>query len=132
MSKILTIDVTGAERQKISLFDGTKEVHHSWRDKKRPLLVCLDKFLKEKKIKLSVLTGLILLEGGGTFSQVRSAAAVLNAWHHVARLPVLGIDKRKIVSYQKILKVARRAFVRSPRGRLIKPIYTGEPNITVM
>ena len=111
-----------------------KTMRKSW--KKLPgrhlnILLCLDKFLKRAKTKLKDLTGLVLLEGGGSFSGTRQAAAILNTICLVEKIPVLGLDKRKYGDdRQKITEIAERYFRRSQKGKFIKPIYSGEPNIT--
>lgn len=94
------------------------------------LLICLDKFLKEKKVNLKQLKGIALLEGGGTFSAVRGAAAILNALHLATLVPVWGADIRKFGGdYQKIFAAVSGR--QRQKSGLLKPIYTGEPHITM-
>lgn len=94
-------------------------------------LVYLDKFLKEKKAGLKQIKGIALIEGGGSFSAVRGAAAILNVLHLVTLVPVWGVDIRKFGSdYQKIFAVVSRHFCQPQKSALVKPVYAGEPHIT--
>lgn len=128
----------------IDIFDFNKLTMSIWRDgeikrkiwRKPPgrhlnILLCLDKFLKQEKIKLKDLSGIILLQGGGSFSGVRQAAAILNAIYLWEGIPVLGLDKRKYGDdWQKIIHGAEKYFRHSRKKHFIKPIYSGPPNIT--
>ena len=94
------------------------------------ILLCLDKLIKQAKIKLKDLSGLILLEGGGSFSGTRQAAAILNTFCLVEKIPVLGLDKRKYGDdWQKIIQATEKYFRAPQKEKFIKPIYNGEPNI---
>lgn len=95
------------------------------------ILLCLDKFLKQARIELKNLSGLVLLEGGGSFSGTRQAAAILNTICLVEKIPVLGLDKRKYGDdWLKITREAEKFFRQPKKNYFIKPIYSGEPNIS--
>ncbi len=115
MKEILIVDVTASHL----------------RQSRDNLLADFIKFLREHRLRLTDLRGLVLIEGEGSFSETRQAAAILNTIHLVKKIPVLGIDKRKYKSdYQKMFKAIRKYFYQPPRRRLIKPIYSGAPHIT--
>lgn len=130
MAPILIIDITAAGGVEFVLL--SRETRKAKYAGKRPnLLVCLDKFLKKNHLALEKLAGLVLLEGGGTFSGVRLAAAILNTIHLLTGIKILGLDKRKYSEdWDKIFSAARKGLSKQPKNRFIKPIYTGEPNIT--
>lgn len=93
-------------------------------------LLRLERFLAEKKLTLKKISGLVLLEGQGSFSEVRLTAAVLNAIHLNTGLPVLGLDKRTLGDdWQTISATAKRGLAAMPCP--ITPIYSGEPNISI-
>ncbi len=131
MAPILIIDITVADGVGLVLLD--KRVKRAKYAGKHPnLLVCLDKFLKKNRLSLEKLGGLVLLEGGGTFSGVRLATAVLNIIHLLTGIKVLGLDKRKYgEDWNKIFSAAQKGLSKQSKSHFIKPIYTGEPNITV-
>lgn len=94
------------------------------------ILVRLEKFLAEKKLTLKKISGLTLIEGAGSFSEVRLAAAGLNALHLDFGLPVFGLDKRAVGNGWPAIRLAARRGLAEARGP-ITPIYSGEPNITI-
>jgi Pyruvate/2-oxoacid:ferredoxin oxidoreductase gamma subunit len=129
MLPILIIDITAVDEVGFTLLN-QKIKKAKFRSKRPNVLVCLDKFLKKNHLMLKKLGGLVLLEGGGTFSGVRLAAAILNTIHLAAGVKILGLDKRKYGDdWEKIFAAARKGLAKSKDG-FIKPIYTGEPNIT--
>ena len=130
----LIIDITDFDKLTMALWGGKKIVNKFW--KKIPgrhlnILLCLDKFLKQARAELKNLSGLVLLEGGGSFSGTRQAAAILNTICLVEHIPVLGLDKRKCGDdWQNIMREAEKYFHQPQREKFIKPIYNGEPNIS--
>lgn len=129
MPPVLIIDITTVGEVNFALLD--RQIRRAKFKGKRPnVLVCLDKFLKKNHLTLEKLGGLVLLEGGGTFSGVRLAATILNTIHLTVGVKVLGLDKRKYgEDWEKIFAAAREKLAKSKAG-FIKPVYTGEPNIT--
>ncbi|HBV57708.1 MAG TPA: hypothetical protein DEB73_00295 [Candidatus Magasanikbacteria bacterium] len=130
----LIIDITDFEKLTIVLWRSGELKKKIW--PKLPgrhlnILACLDNFLKQAKIKLKDLSGLVLLEGNGSFSGTRQAAAILNTICLVEKIPALGVDKRKYGDdWQKIIQTMEKYFRASKKEKFIKPIYNGEPNIT--
>lgn len=131
MAPILIIDITVAGGIEFVLL--SQSIRRAKYAGKRPnLLVCLDKFLKKNHLALKKLGGLVLLEGGGTFSGVRLAAAILNTIHLLTGIKILGLDKRKYgEDWDKIFSAAQKQLSKPQKKYFIKPVYTGEPNITV-
>ncbi|MEK7508635.1 MAG: hypothetical protein AAB568_02145 [Patescibacteria group bacterium] len=131
MAPILIIDITTVGGIEFVLL--SQSIRRAKYAGKHPnLLVCLDKFLKKNHLALEKLGGLVLLEGGGTFSGVRLAAAILNTIHLLTGIKILGLDKRKYgEDWDKIFSAAQKGLAKHPKGRFLKPVYTGEPNITI-
>lgn len=124
MSCILFVDVNKPLSLTFTLEGGGPVKKKVWRGRRLNFLLCLDKFLKDNRLKLADLKGLVLVEGKGTFSGVRTGATILNAIHFVTGAPVAGLSDANL--RQGGLE---RCF-RQPRPGLIKPIYNGEPHIT--
>lgn len=127
---ILIIDITQTDKLAFGLLEGSKSVSHKiYRGERQNLLLRLDQFLTAAKVSLEKLRGLALIEGGGSFSGVRQAAAILNTVAFVRRLPVAGFDHRKYSSREALLLEAARYFRRPRAVKYLTPIYGGEPNI---
>lgn len=130
----LIIDITYFDKLALTLWRDKELNIKFW--KKTPgrhlnILLCLDKFLKQARVELKDLLGLVLLEGGGSFSGTRQAAAILNTICLVKKIPVLGLDKRKYGDdWPKIILEAEKYFSRPQKRKFIKPIYNNEPNIS--
>lgn len=126
--KILIVDITEPKTLMFFLV-GKKEQKTVYCGERLNLLVCLDEWIKKNKLGWPNLAGIALLEGGGTFSNVRLAATILNTIHLITGVSVAGIDKRKYGDWQEIITVVKKIF--DKKTGYIKPIYSGEPNITL-
>jgi hypothetical protein len=130
----LIIDITDFEKLTIVIWrDGAleKRIWPKLPGRHLNILLCLDKLIKQAKIGLKDLSGLILLEGGGSFSGTRQAATILNTICLAEKIPVLGLDKRKYGDdWQKIIQATEKYFRAPKKEKFIKPIYNGEPNIS--
>lgn len=130
----LIIDITDFEKLTMVIWRGKELKKKFW--KKTPgrhlnILLCLDNFLKQARMELKDLLGMVLLEGGGSFSGTRQAAAILNTICLVEKIPVLGLDKRKYGDdWLKITGEAEIYFCQPQKEKFIKPIYGGVPNIS--
>ncbi|MBI5023070.1 MAG: hypothetical protein HZC05_02840 [Candidatus Magasanikbacteria bacterium] len=130
----LIIDITDFDKLTMVVRREDKLKKRIWlKSPKRHLniLACLNKLIKQAKIELRDLSGLVLLEGGGSFSNTRQAAAILNTICLVEKIPVLGLDKRKYGDdWPKIIQAMEKYFRAPNKEKFIKPIYNSEPNIT--
>lgn len=131
---LVYIDITDSRYLILVLERGNKleikKISRPAISKRMNILARLEKFLAEKKLTLRKISGFVLLEGAGSFSEVRLAAAGLNALHLDFGLPVLGLDKRVLGNDLAAIRLAARQGLAVARGP-ITPIYSGEPNITV-
>lgn len=125
---ILIIDITEPKALQFFWF-GKKEQKTVYYGERLNLLVYLDKWFKKNKFSWSDLSGIVLVEGGGTFSGVRLAATILNTIHMIKGIPIAGLDKRKYSNWQELVVEAKKVF--NKKTGYIKPIYSGEPNITL-
>lgn len=131
LKNVIIIDITEPGKLLLILLNKGRYLTQTWQGPRLNSLFCLDNFLKKSKITLKKIKGFVLLEGGGSFSAVRSAAAILNTIRFGSGQPVVGLNKRKIGrDWPEIFSYFEKNFFRLSRRRLIKPLYTGEPNIT--
>lgn len=107
-----------------------KKISRSLARRRLNILARLEKFLTEKKMTVEKLGGLVLLEGTGSFSEVRLTAAVLNALYLTSGVLVFGLDKRGIGSDWPAISLVAQKGLASAMGT-ITPIYSGEPNVTI-
>lgn len=127
---ILVIDITLLDKLILILFDDLRIVHQKiYRGQRQNLLLRIDQFLKGAKSSLGKLDGIALIEGGGSFSTVRQAVAVLNTMALVQGLPVAGFDRRRSDSDQSLLAAIAAFFEHQLGVKFLKPIYSGQPNI---
>lgn len=130
----LIIDVTDFDKLTMVIWRGEAMEKKVWRKtagRHLNILLCVDKFLWQAEVELKNLSGLVLLEGGGSFSGTRQAAAILNTICLVENIPVLGLDKKKYGGdWQKVGREAEKRFRCPSKNHFIKPIYSGELNIT--
>lgn len=130
----LIVDVTDFDKLAMIFWRSEKMQKKVWpksAGRHLNILLCLDKFLQQAKVNLKNLSGLVLLEGGGSFSGTRQAAAILNTICLVGDVPVLGLDKRKYgEDWLKIIRAAKKYFRQPAKNHFIKPIYSGKPNIS--
>lgn len=130
MEKMIFIDITGENFLTFILEDGDKVRKKKIKGQRLNLLFLLTKFLKDYKLSFKKIRALILLEGGGSFSGVRQSVAVLNMIHFIKDIPILGLDKRKLGDNWDEIKTEANKKLLKYKSEFIKPIYSGEPNIT--
>ncbi len=129
MEKIVFIDVTEINKITFTLQKNAIVKKVIKKGQHLNLLFLLDSFLKSQKLSLGQITTFVLLEGSGSFSSVRQAAAILNVVHLVSGAKVIGLDKKKYKTWQDILNIVKKS-LNSGYDGFIKPIYANEPNIT--
>lgn len=127
---MIFIDITEEDFLTFILEDGDKVRKKKIKGQRLNLLFLLSNFLKDNKLSLKKIKALILLEGGGSFSGVRQSVAILNMIHLFEDKPILGLDKRKLGDNWDEIKTGARKKLLKYKSEFIKPIYSGEPNIT--
>lgn len=128
--RILVLDVTAPESLTLFLLEPNKRLFRkSFRGQRQNILLRIDQFLSASGGRLSELSGLALIEGGGSFSAVRQAAAVLNTIALVHQLTVAGFDRREYKDGELLLAAISRRFAHPSKEQFLTPIYGGEPNI---
>ncbi|MFH1822314.1 MAG: tRNA (adenosine(37)-N6)-threonylcarbamoyltransferase complex dimerization subunit type 1 TsaB [Patescibacteria group bacterium] len=80
------------------------------------LLPAIEKLLKDKKLKLKDIKRIKVANSGGSFTALRIGVITANALAYALGVPVKG-ESGQALSYKGI--------------KIIKPVYSQEPNITV-
>jgi tRNA threonylcarbamoyl adenosine modification protein YeaZ len=90
------------------------------------LLVVLDKLLKQSKLKLAEIQGIIVVKGPGSFTGTRIGVSTANALAFALDIPILGIKKEDLSLSKVVGKYSKKIKSKKP----ILPIYSSPPNIT--
>ncbi|HUT21988.1 MAG TPA: hypothetical protein VMX18_01110 [Candidatus Bipolaricaulota bacterium] len=95
------------------------------------VLKTIDKLLKKHKAGKRNLKEMIVVSGPGDFSAVRIGISIANALGYAWNLPVKGIELEKKYKTEKskladVLKLSEKV----KAGKMAKPVYNAEPNIT--
>lgn len=129
MPRIVLIDLTKVGVLTFFFLENFKvKKKTSYIGKHPNLLLSLKKFLSGNNLQLNNLATLVLLEGRGSFSGVRQAVANLNIIHLLKKIDVFGLDVRNFSSGEEILLAVQKESAK--KHSWLKPIYSGEPNIT--
>lgn len=129
MEKIVYINITEPNKVIFIFDDGKNQKKVVKNGARLNLLLLLDLFLKKCKLDFKDIRAFVLLEGGGSFSGVRQAAAILNTIHLIKKIKVIGLDIRLYQDMEEIKQAANEQLI-FDKEEFIKPIYSGEPNIT--
>jgi len=90
------------------------------------LLEAVDNFLFSENIAKEKLQGIAVVVGSGTFSSVRGAVTLANAWHYALGIPVVAITQEELLNtelcFQKLT---------SASNDFILPTYSAPPNIRI-
>jgi len=94
-------------------------------------LKTIDKLLKKHKINKNKLEEIIVISGPGDFSAVRIGISIANALAYSWNVPVKGVElkkqyKREEAKLKDVLKMSEKV----KPGKIAKPVYIAEPNIT--
>ncbi len=120
---ILYINTTSHEEIIIALREGDRTIAQKKilapRSQAEKLLPAIDKLLKSKKLKLSVLNKIVVANFGGSFTALRIGVITANALAYALQIPVEAEPKtnktnKKFASYS-----------------LVEPHYDREPSIGI-
>ncbi|MCX6779451.1 MAG: hypothetical protein NTU97_04495 [Candidatus Magasanikbacteria bacterium] len=103
MRRAILIDVTQSNFLVLSLLaDEIVVARKKFKGPHPDVLSSLDRFIKQNSLGLEKINNLVLLEGQGSFSGVRQAAAILNTIHLIKKTNIFGFDVRKFSSEPNI------------------------------
>lgn len=89
-------------------------------------LELLDKFLKEKKLKLKDLKKIVVNRGPGSFTSVRLGIVLANTLSFGLKIPLAGIYNLELENEEDYLNLTKLKFSRD----FVKPYYDRDPDIT--
>jgi len=112
---------------KLSLFSPKEIFNQEYSGLNRDLILCLDKFLKENKLKKKQIEGIMVVVGAGGFTSERIAVTVANTFGYVLQIPLLTINQTQADDPQKLIP----KLLKQPKGQYISATYSGEANITM-
>lgn len=88
------------------------------------LLQAVDEFLLAEHIAKEQIQGIAVVVGSGTFSSVRGAVILANAWHYALHIPVVALTQEELknpgMCIQKFASIS---------SEYILPTYSAPPNI---
>lgn len=94
------------------------------------LLASLESILKQAKINLKKITGLIVVTGPGSFTALRIGLATANILAWSLQIPIIGL-KSTNQSPEQLIKVGLKKITKIKKFQQVLPEYGQEPNITV-
>ena len=123
----LLINLSENNKIKLALFNESIYYRKTYSGQNRDLLICIDKFLKLKKLILKKLRGLIVVVGYGGFTSTRLSVVVGNTLAYTLNIPIIATNNPEL-SKEDLLKLIPQ-IKKQPIGRLISATYSGEANI---
>lgn len=98
--------------------------------KSEKLLVYLDGFLKEHRVKLSDSKGMVVVSGPGSFTSVRLGVVVANALGFSLNIPVVGVKTTEFKATEGLISLGVDKLKKAKKGAIVSPFYGKPPNIT--
>lgn len=121
---VIYIDTTGNDTTKIALISADRlEVKQFDRSQAEDLSQILGSFLATKKMTLEMAERIVVRQGEGYSSRIRSGIVAANALGYALDIRVSETDHDEILTYDNLLKL--------PAKKSLVPIYNREPNITL-
>ncbi len=96
----------------------------------RNVLTALDILVKKVNVSLKHLDGIVVVQGPGQFSSIRTGIAVANTLGYALNIPVAGIALDNVLSQEEILARGIKKIMKVKNYRPVAPVYGAEPNIT--
>lgn len=121
----ILIDLSQNDTIHLALFDKDNLVEHNYNGRNRELLECIYKHLQKNKVKISDLSGIMVVVGEGGFTNTRISAVVGNTFGYALGIPVMSVTKAQIGEIQTL--IPKLALV--PVGQYVSAKYSAEPNI---
>ncbi len=123
----LLINTSEKDEIDIALFDDKTIEHKFYSGRNRELLSCIQNVFKIKnsKLKIKNLSGIMVVVGAGSFTSTRVACVVANTFGYVLQIPLLAISKEQAKDPQKLIS----KLLKQPKGQYISATYSGEANV---
>lgn len=96
------------------------------------LLKSIELILKNNKVKISELSGIVAVTGPGAFTSLRITVAVANTLAYSLHIPAVGIiNKQQLTDNDKLVKLGLAKLKTAKLGKYLSPFYDRGPNITI-
>ena len=126
----LVIDSSAPDQVNLSLWLNTVWVHGYFLAS-APLLVSIDKFLKQQQKTVADLKGVVVVVGRGRFTATRVATTVANTLAWGLKIPVAGVKLDEFSGYDQLAAVGEKKIKTAKQGSIVEPFYGKEPSITL-
>lgn len=99
-------------------------------DRRVNLLKIFDQLLKKNKITVNKISGLIVVNGPGSFSGIRTALSLVNTISAMNKIPAIGVNLDSVVTNADLMLLGIKKLSQTKKIKLVLPDYGQEPNIT--
>ncbi len=120
----LCIDST--ERNNHHLILVGENIHKEYISTEPVLLQAIEDFLSAEKISKNLIQGIGVVVGSGSFSCVRMAVTLANAWHYALNIRACSLEKKDVENIDRLLFTLES---RLQNNSYILPTYSAPPNI---
>jgi len=132
---ILVINTTDNEKIAIALIksDGnliSEKIFSAKFQHSEKLLPEIASLLKENKVKLGSLKGIIVASGPGGFTALRIGIMTANALAFALEIPVVGVKLNELIGLKELIKFGLKKFKKVKKYSVVLPYYGREPHIT--
>ncbi len=104
-------------------------VHSSSR--RANLLIWLNKLLTHNRCSLEKIKGLVVVNGPGLFSAIRTALAIINTLADGLKIPAVGVSLASGQSNEELIELGQKKLMSQPKNkRIVLPFYGAKPNIS--
>lgn len=93
------------------------------------LIKTIDRFCKKIKVKPKQWQGIVVVNGPGKFSSLRSAVTLANTLAWDLGIPIIGLKTGQLKE-ATALDILIKSQLKNYKLKFIKPYYSKEPNIT--
>jgi len=99
-------------------------------DRRINLLKIFDQLLKKNKITVTKIAGLIVVNGPGSFSGIRTALSLVNTISAMNKIPAIGVNLDSAAINADLILLGIKKLSQRKKLGLVLPDYGREPNIT--
>ena len=92
------------------------------------LLPAIDRMLKNNRKKIKAI---VVVSGPGSFTALRIGVVTANALAYGLKVPITDISLKELEDKKNLFETIETKVKKAKTKNIIKPIYGGEPNITL-
>ena len=96
------------------------------------LLKSIELILKNNKVKITELSGIMAVTGPGPFTSLRITCVVANTLAYSLKIPVVGlVNRQQLTNDEELVKLGLTKLKTAKKNKYISPFYDQKPNITM-